>query len=246
MNIDVFLLFKEQNKWQGNEVQGPGLEKLSAIVLHSLSSSQTCSLRRELVCVFRGGTGQGARQSQALAKSGSTRFNPRAEWQGHFLLSHLPLQDRAQLRPQSPGQSFSLCHQAKHRGTGHFNTRGAQKWAWCCWQPKEVPSLPRWTKPGEVGSRGKNPTAHPAEGSGYQKDPHATFQCTSNISSLQGEAQELLWGQTGTETSHCHCLKTLTVSKQSLLQTLHGMITYRHLTCCSVTSPFQIQPFWQV
>lgn len=73
MNIDVFLWFKEQNKWQGSEVQG--WKSLSATVFHSLSPSQTCSLRREVVCVFRGGTGQGARQSQALTKSSSTRSN---------------------------------------------------------------------------------------------------------------------------------------------------------------------------
>lgn len=45
-------------------------------------------------------------------------------------------------------------------------------------------SLPQWTKPGEVGIRKKNPAAHPAEDSGYQKDLHAVFQCTSHISFL--------------------------------------------------------------
>lgn len=105
-------------------------KSLSATVFHSLSPFQICSLRRELVCGFRGGTGQGARQSQALTKSGSTRFNPRAEWQGHFLLSPLPLQDRAQLFLVPPGR-------AKMNRT--FQHRVAQKWGSHCWQPKEVP-----------------------------------------------------------------------------------------------------------
>lgn len=117
-----------------------GWKSLSAIVFHSLSPFQICSLRRELVCVFRGGTGQGARQSQALTKSGWTRFNLRAEWQGHFLLPPLPLQDRPQLGPQPPGQGFSLCHQAEQKWTGHFNTGRHKNGADTADSPKKFPA----------------------------------------------------------------------------------------------------------
>lgn len=123
-------------------------KSLSATVFHSLSPFQICSLRRELVCGFREGTGQGARQSQALTKSGSTRFNPRAEWQGHFLLSPLPLQDRTQLGPQPPGQSFSLCHQAEQKWTGHFNTEWHKNGAHTADSPKKFPATMNKTRRG--------------------------------------------------------------------------------------------------
>lgn len=101
--------------------------------LHSLSASQTCSLRRELVCVFRGGTGQGARQSQALTKSSSTRFNLRAEWQGHFLLSPLPLRTAGATTSKA---KLVLVPPGRAQRSRTFQHGVAQKWGWCCWQPK--------------------------------------------------------------------------------------------------------------
>lgn len=64
MNIDVFLLFKEQNKWQGGEVQG--WKSLSATPGHP---------PRPAVWEGRWFVFLGEEQGQALTKSGSTRLN---------------------------------------------------------------------------------------------------------------------------------------------------------------------------
>lgn len=115
---------------RAKQVARQGWKSLSAVVLHSLPPPRPAVWEGSWF-VFRGGTGQGARQGPALTKSGSARFHLRAEGQGHFLLPPL-----ARLGPRPPGQSFSLCHRAEHTRTEHFNTGLAQKWGW---QPKELP-----------------------------------------------------------------------------------------------------------
>lgn len=143
--------------------------------LHSLSASQTCSLRRELVCVFRGGTGQGARQSQALTKSSLTRFNLRA------VTGTLPSVTSAS--QDCWGHNLqgkaSPCATRQSTEEQDISTWGGTKMGLMLLTAQSSP--PQWKKPGKVGRRKKNPTAHPAEGSGYQQDLHAMFQCTSDI-----------------------------------------------------------------
>lgn len=138
-----------------------GLEKFICSDVPLLAPSQACSLRREVLCVFRGGTGQGAKQSQALTKSGSTRLNwglsDRDTSSCHLCLSRTGHSWGHHLQGKAFPCATRLSTQNKT-----FQHRGATKMGLTA----QRTSL---NKSRKGGNWGEKPTAHPAEGSGYHR-----------------------------------------------------------------------------